>query len=461
MIFYFYKITNKINGKFYFGVHSTKNINDGYMGSGVALRRAYKKYGIENFEKEILYYFNNADEMYAFEEQYVNADLVNNPECYNMVIGGRSERTNKQLSLLAEPSHNTQEYRKKLKEGHYKYWTTGDVESKRKKKSESIVRYWTTGNVEEKKKRHAEAIKLSFENHPERRNKISEKLRIAYSGEQGEKIKKKISNSLKNSEAHKKASERFKETAKRGKENEEFILHWKKQYDENAEEICELLKHSNLPERFIVLDMYGKKVHMDRLLKYYQDIGLLSNEIKHENKARFLRFNDINGKGHKDGTSKKTFFSDEIKYNIMFYYEDFFQQFEIIKKFMMDDAVSDSMIFNNDENSKQVPNFNQIIEYFQELGVISNVHTILIRTPKTVLGRHFTVPAKKTKFDISYKGVNKILIDKEMNEYGIDDNGKTFRKGRFELEINGTKRPIRCQWKKCQNQELQSQDATE
>ena len=458
MIFYFYKITNQINGKYYFGVHSTNNIDDGYMGSGVALRRAYKKYGIENFSKEILYYFDNADDMYSFEEEYVNNDLVNNPECYNMVIGGRSQKTNKQLSLLAESSHKTKEYREKLKEGHYKYWTIGDVEEKKRKLSEGIKRYWTTGDVELKKQRHSEAIKNGYELHPERREKISARLNAMYSGENGDNVKKKIGESLRNSQAHKDAMLKLKEQAKHGKDTEEFIKHWKALYDADAEEICELLKYSNLPDRFIIENMYGKKVHLDRIILYYQEIGLLPKKIKSESKARFLRFDDINGKGHKDGTSKKTFVTNEIKYDIAFYYEDFFNQFEMIKKFMLDDTMSDSMIFNNDENYRLVPNFNQIVEYFQELGIVSNVHTILIRTPKIVSGKHFTVPAKKTKFDISYKGANKILIDKEMNEYGIDDNGNAFRKGRFELEINGTKRPIRYQWKKCQNQELQSQD---
>ena len=50
---YFYKITNLINEHYYYGIHSTNNLNDGYMGSGVRLNKAYKKYGIENFTKTV------------------------------------------------------------------------------------------------------------------------------------------------------------------------------------------------------------------------------------------------------------------------------------------------------------------------------------------------------------------------------------------------------------------------
>ena len=56
---YFYKITNKLNNHFYYGIHMTHDLNDNYMGSGIRLNNAYKKYGLHNFEKEIISYFDN------------------------------------------------------------------------------------------------------------------------------------------------------------------------------------------------------------------------------------------------------------------------------------------------------------------------------------------------------------------------------------------------------------------
>ena len=55
--FYIYKIINLVDGKFYIGRRSTsKEINkDTYFGSGgIHFKRAIKKYGKENFKKEIL-----------------------------------------------------------------------------------------------------------------------------------------------------------------------------------------------------------------------------------------------------------------------------------------------------------------------------------------------------------------------------------------------------------------------
>ena len=86
--FYLYKITNKINGKYYIGVHQTKNLNDGYVGSGKILPREYSKFGIENFEKEVLEYFESKEEMYLREAEIVNEEFLKLEETYNLRIGG-------------------------------------------------------------------------------------------------------------------------------------------------------------------------------------------------------------------------------------------------------------------------------------------------------------------------------------------------------------------------------------
>ena len=87
MYHYFYKITNRINGHYYYGVHSTSDIDDGYMGSGKRLKHAKNLYGIENFDKEIIKFFDSDEDAYEYESQIVTQDLVKYDNCYNCMLG--------------------------------------------------------------------------------------------------------------------------------------------------------------------------------------------------------------------------------------------------------------------------------------------------------------------------------------------------------------------------------------
>jgi hypothetical protein len=84
-----YQTINLINGKFYTGVHSTKDLDDGYLGSGKYLKYALNKYGKENFKREILEFFGSKSEMYYIESLIVNEEFVKRKDNYNIRIGGR------------------------------------------------------------------------------------------------------------------------------------------------------------------------------------------------------------------------------------------------------------------------------------------------------------------------------------------------------------------------------------
>jgi group I intron endonuclease len=82
-----YKITNKVNGKIYIG--KTKNDSEDYYGSGVIIKAAIKKYGLENFEKEVLEKVNNLQELNKREIYWIaEYNSTNKKIGYNIGKGG-------------------------------------------------------------------------------------------------------------------------------------------------------------------------------------------------------------------------------------------------------------------------------------------------------------------------------------------------------------------------------------
>lgn len=87
---YFYRITNKINGKYYLGVRSYSGDpeKDYYMGSGPVIRAAIRKYGKQNFTREVIKLFSSQEEAYNYEREHVTLKEVLDPQCYNVQLGG-------------------------------------------------------------------------------------------------------------------------------------------------------------------------------------------------------------------------------------------------------------------------------------------------------------------------------------------------------------------------------------
>lgn len=95
MVHFVYRITNTITGSFYIGIHSTDDIDDGYMGSGYNIRKAIKNHGIENFVREIVSFHDSRQEALKEEARIVDKGLIMNPKCYNIALGGIGSRTPK------------------------------------------------------------------------------------------------------------------------------------------------------------------------------------------------------------------------------------------------------------------------------------------------------------------------------------------------------------------------------
>lgn len=97
---YIYKITNKINSKIYigqttqklhtrWGQHKSDAVTRRYHS---VLHRAINKYGVENFEIEIIIQCSTLDELNTQEIHYIKLGNTLVPNGYNVAIGGKNNK---------------------------------------------------------------------------------------------------------------------------------------------------------------------------------------------------------------------------------------------------------------------------------------------------------------------------------------------------------------------------------
>lgn len=155
--FYVYKTTNLINGKIYIGKSKYRPGYKNYLGSGVVLEHAVKKYGKENFKKEILEEFFTEEEAFNAEKFYIKFyDSQNHDIGYNIADGGGDytsnsrlqEHNNKNYSYSKEEADKERvklgspEYKAKISETSKKYWTSLS-EEERETQKQKIKKAWT------------------------------------------------------------------------------------------------------------------------------------------------------------------------------------------------------------------------------------------------------------------------------------------------------------------------------
>lgn len=186
--YFIYCTTNIISGKKYIGYHSSTNLNDGYFGSGTALKDAIKRYGKENFKREILEFLSENENHLDIEEKYIRDYKTITPEGYNISPRGG-------LGLI------TPEIRDKIGNGHR--GKTQSEEAKRKiGKYRKGKKPWNKGisgvikhSDESNKKKGREGKQNSFYGKKHSPETI-EKMRNAKLGEKNPMHSKNKNNSL-------------------------------------------------------------------------------------------------------------------------------------------------------------------------------------------------------------------------------------------------------------------------
>lgn len=159
---FIYKTTNLLNSRYYLGMHSTNDLEDGYLGSGTYLKRSLNKHGKENHILEIIEFCKTRKELISKEKTLVNLKEIAKKDCMNLNVGGgtynHTEETKKKISQFGIEYYKTHK--------HPRLGITHTKES-RKKMSDALKGriVWNKGktglqfHTEESKKKIGDASK--------------------------------------------------------------------------------------------------------------------------------------------------------------------------------------------------------------------------------------------------------------------------------------------------------------
>ena len=113
---YIYKITCKITNRYYIGMHSTDDLNDGYFGSGKRLWFSINYHGKENHVKEILEFLPTRQLLKEREKEIVNKELIGEILCMNLKEGGDGGFVNEEHRQKFINSEGPKNFANKVKE---------------------------------------------------------------------------------------------------------------------------------------------------------------------------------------------------------------------------------------------------------------------------------------------------------------------------------------------------------
>lgn len=246
---YIYKITRD-DGKYYIGLHSTDDLDDGYFGSGKRVTRSIKMHGKDRHVKEILEFLPCRETLKAREQEIVCAELLKDEQCMNLTLGGGGDVHNQSTPEVIS---------RKIKEA----WQDPEKRANMTRGSQTT---WTS----DRKARQSELKKKQHEN-PEVIDNISKATKAALSRpEVVQNMKNAANANWANPEYRAEKLEQFKRShdadsyrqkqsaAKSGSNNPNFGTKWV--YNESLRESKRIPKNESIPEGWKL----GRKIYKEQ-----------------------------------------------------------------------------------------------------------------------------------------------------------------------------------------------------
>lgn len=183
---YIYKTTCLISGKWYLGMHSTDNLDDGYLGSGQVLWKSIKKYGKAEHVREILEFLDSRAALIQREEQIITEEIRADPNCMNLRNGGTgqapgfnaTELARAKMSAASKAAVRTPEWYAKVVSTRTANGTYVHTDETKAKISKRFLGATLSDEHKKKISRGLEGHRVSEET----RRKIAESNRVAQTG---------------------------------------------------------------------------------------------------------------------------------------------------------------------------------------------------------------------------------------------------------------------------------------
>ena len=139
------------DGKYYIGEHITKNLKDGYAGSGSLLPGKYEKTDITSVKKIYLFFVRNKEEMQEREKIIIGENYKLDGKCLNLIPGGgdgysykiikksagirsgkkRTKESIEKQRIACTGKKHTDEEKRKISEWHKNFFKTDAGKNKK------------------------------------------------------------------------------------------------------------------------------------------------------------------------------------------------------------------------------------------------------------------------------------------------------------------------------------------